>query len=157
MSEEKKEQVAEQADVRGLTDLLETLVPPKNIEIEDVFGNVYKVSSSVSARNQILIMREFDKIKNMETDAEINLDTMPAIIQSMISVATEENIFEGLCTCFGHAHKKVVSQAIEHAKKEGEELTHVGDLFAIEEIVSGIIPLFIRLARKTTKAIQVLS
>jgi hypothetical protein len=157
MSEENKEEVAEQAEVRGLTDLLETLVPPKNIEIEDIYGNMYKVSSSVSARNQILIMREFDKIKNMDTDAEINLDNMPNIIKSMISIATEENIFEALCSCFSHAHKKVVLKSIEYSKKEGDSLDHVGDLFAIEEIVSGIVPLFIRLARKTTKAIQVLS
>ena len=57
MSEEIKQEVPEQ-DLSSLTKLLETLIPPKNISLENVFGDVYDVSSIVSARKQILIMRE---------------------------------------------------------------------------------------------------
>lgn len=156
MSEEVKES-NEQEDVRGLTELLETLVPPKNLEIEDIYGNIYKVSSSVSARSQIKIMREFDKLKELENEVNIQLTDMPSIIQSLVSLASDENVFNALCNCFEIAHAKTVKRAKEESKKEDDLFEHVGDLFSIEEIVSGIIPLFIRLARKTTKLIQVLS
>ena len=154
MSEENEQVQVPEQDLSSLTSLLETLVPPKNISIEDIFGNVHEVSSVVSARNQILIMREFDKIKEMKDSVEINLSNIPAIIESFVSISTNEIIFEVLCNCFEIAHKKVVSKTRLQADKDEQ---HVGDLFSIEEIVSGIIPLFIRLVRKTGQAIQALS
>lgn len=151
----------EQEDVgqlKGITELLETLVPPKNITIEDVFGNEYKVSSSVSARNQIKILREFEKLQKMEEDVQVRLDSIPTIVASLVSVASNDFIFETLCSCFEFAHKGVANKAQKHAKEEeNEELTHVGDLFPIEEIVAGIVPLFIRLARRTGTVIQALA
>lgn len=154
MSEETTQVSPPEQDLSGLTTLLETLVPPKNISIEDIFGTVYEVSSVVSARNQILIMREFDKVKEMEDAIQINLSNLPNIIESFISVSTNETVFEVLCNCFEIAHKRIVK---ETRSKADEDEQHVGDLFAIEEIVSGIVPLFIRLARKTGQAIQALS
>tara|TARA_B100000282_G_C31417106_1_gene347315 strand:+ start:114 stop:578 length:465 start_codon:yes stop_codon:yes gene_type:complete len=154
MSEETNQISPPEQDLSGLTSLLETLVPPKNISIEDVFGTVYEVSSVVSARNQILIMREFDKIKEIKETIKVNLSSLPDIMDSFIVVSTNEIIFNVLCNCFEIAHKKIVA---ETRKKASEDENHVGDLFAIEEIVGGIIPLFIRLARKTGQAIQALS
>lgn len=153
MSEEIKQEVPEQ-DLSSLTNLLETLMPPTNISIEDVFGEVYEVSSIVSARKQILIMREFDKIKKLEEPLPLDISDVPSIIDSFIKISTNEVIFEVLCKCFEVAHKKIV---VKSRTKSSQDEQHVGDLFAIEEIVSGIIPLFIRLARKTSQAIKALS
>jgi hypothetical protein len=153
MSEEIKQEVPEQ-DLSSLTKLLETLIPPKNISVENVFGDVYDVSSIVSARKQILIMREFDKIKNLEEPIPLDISNIPSIIDSFVSISTNEVIFEVLCQCFEIAHKKAVVESREQADKDEQ---HVGDLFSIEEIVSGIIPLFIRLARKTGQVIKALS
>ena len=159
MSEVAEETLADEnlLETRGLTELLETLVPPKNIIIEDIYGNEYKVSSAVSARNQIKIIREFEKIQNMEEDVVVRLDDVQSIVTSLISVASNEFIFEILCTCFEFAHGRVVKKAEREAREEGDDYSHVGDLFAIEEIVAGIVPLFIRLARKTGKVIEALA
>ena len=164
--EENKKSVENTESPKDLTDavtgLLETLVPPTNIEIIDVFGNDYKLSSSVSARKQIKILREFDKLKEISTDdlslAEGNVS---GIVSLIVDVAMNEVVFDVVCNCFFIAHPKTVAKAKAHAENEDVEFEEnhlaVGDLFPIEEIVSGIVHLFIRLARRTGKALAVLS
>ena len=113
MSElEKTPAQAEETSLSSITDLLETLVPPKSINIEDIFGNEYKVSSSVSARRQIQILREFDKLKDMDGEISIDFGDMMAIMNSLVELAMNEKIFSILCNCFYLAHEDIVKKTI---------------------------------------------
>jgi len=146
----------------AVTSLLETLVPPKDIQIVDVFGNEYELPTSVSARKQIKILREFEKLKDIPAEKFSIKDGTPAGIVSMIvDIAMNEIVFDVICKCFYTAHTLTVLKAKTVADEEGVEVEKdhlgVGDLFPIEEIVSGIVPLFIRLARRTGSALAVLS
>ena len=146
----------------AITNLLETLVPPKEIEIIDIFGDTYKVTSSVSARKQILILREFDKMKEISlTPTTAANGSMASIVAMIVDIAMNESVFEAICKCFYLAHPDVAEEARKKAKKAKLKIEDnhlgVGDLFSIEEIVAGIVPLFIRLARRTGTALSILS
>ena len=161
MSEEaKKEEVTESADspknlVDSVKSFLEDLVPPPTVVISDVFGNKYNLLCSVSARKQITILREFDKIeevKNAEIKEEDN------IVQTIIKIASNEDYLAILCRCFKLAHNKCLMKAKEEADKQNYEYEDgellAADLFSLEELATAIIPLFIRLAQRTSQALN---
>ena len=50
-----EEKVPETVERDALMDFLETIVPPENIQFENVFGDKFKYPSMVSARKQIKI------------------------------------------------------------------------------------------------------
>ena len=67
MSEELDIKEQEGSDLLdSLKTFLEDLVPPKEVRVSDVLGNEYDIICSVSARKQIKILREFDKIEEMK-------------------------------------------------------------------------------------------
>ena len=53
MSEENDVEVVEQTQPELIRDLLDKIVPPDSIEIQDLYGNSYTLKSRVSARVQI--------------------------------------------------------------------------------------------------------
>jgi len=158
MSEETEVKTTEESEVNVLDSLksfLEDLVPPSTTVIADVFGNEYELISSISARKQIKILREFDKIeeiKGVEFKDEDN------ILQTIVKVASNEDYLNILCRCFSMAHGKVLQSAKESADKESYEYEDgefmPADLFSLEELAAAIIPLFIRLAKRTSQAID---
>ena len=145
--------------IDSLKSFLATLIPPTAIVVEDVLGNSYDLNCSVSARNQIKILREFDKIKDMESSINLDSDgSVGSLIDTIISVATDEQALTAICRCFALGHPKAVIQAKAHADQNEIEYENgdmaCADLFALEELVTAIVPLFIRLAKRASQALN---
>ena len=140
-----------------LKSLMDTLVPPDNLEITDIFGETYKVSTNISARSQVKIIRELEQVKDMELGLGdlTNLD-VPSVV---FKVAGNEQLMIMMCTCLQLAFPAVVANTEAKAKKKKVpfEQPSPADLFGLEEVVSAIIPLFLRVARRTGQAITALS
>lgn len=150
-----KEKV-EALDTDLILNFLETLVPPNDVKITDIFGTEYEVSTILPFRKQIQVMREFDKLKELANDEDSNLvlnfSSFTSIVESIINIAENETVMHVLCSCFDIANPKVVKKSIAIAKKKDEDVVDgylaVADLFPLEEVIASIIPLFIRLILK---------
>lgn len=162
MSNDKTE-ISEQTELKeqqelsdAFSNIFETLVPPKSVTIEDAFGNIYEISTFISARNQIKLLREFDKIKN-----SVQIELVPEnMLAQIVSLCMKEEFLNILCECFYIGHKSIFTKSLKFAKKQkmvfDDEPQSCADLFAIEEMAAAIIPLFIRMIRRAGQAIQAL-
>lgn len=156
MSEEKEKEIVERD---ALTDFLETLVPPENITFENVFGDTFKYPSMVSARKQIKILRIFDSLQEVELEG-LDFSNMQKIVDSIVKLATNDIVLKGISDCFKIAYPKAIEKSIAKAKKnkyDYEEEYVSADLFSIEELASAIVPLFLRLAKKSGKVLTALT
>ena len=142
--------------IRGL---LSSLVPPDEIVFTNIFGDEFVKPSNVSARKQIKILRIVDDLKEIELDG-LTFDNMQSIVDSIMKLAADERVMKALCNCFSLAHPDALQKTIEKANEincDYEQEFAAADLFSIEELVSSIIPLFIRIAKRAGQAIRALS
>ena len=153
-NEEIKEQASDDL-LDSLKGFLEKLVPPKTVLISDIFASEYELKCSVSARKQIKILREFEKIDTMEGISFSDDDTM---VNSIIKIASNEDYLEILCRCFTLGHPEVLKSAKDKAKEQDYEYEESSmapaDLFAIEELATAVVPFFIRLAKRASQAME---
>jgi hypothetical protein len=159
MSEEKTTEPTEALEKDALLDFLETLVPPENINFENVFGDKFKYPSMVSARKQIKILRIFDSLQEVDLDGLVFTDVQ-SVVDSIVKVATNETVLKGINDCFVIAYPKAIDRSIVKAKKnkyDYEEEFAAADLFSIEELASAIIPLFLRLVKKSGKVLTAIT
>jgi hypothetical protein len=134
-----------------IKNLFSTLALTDRVEIVDVFGDTHEIATSVSARKQIKILNLLEQVK----DIDLNLDLASEnFVAMLLSLANNEPILNMLGKCFDVAYPTLVSDVTLKAQEQGEECADALDLFPIEEIVSAIAPLFIRLAKKTMGAFQ---
>jgi len=142
-----------------LMQMLNTLVPPESVVIHDIFHNKYTCPTSVSARRQIQVMREFDKVKDLDV-GNVTLDNQN-IVTAIMKLAVNEDVLEALSRCFSIAHPKVLEQTKKYADESEMEyedtILAAVDLFALEEIITAIVPLFLRLARRTGQALKAIT
>ena len=158
MSKEEKEEETQPTET--ITDILDKLVPPDEIEIIDIFGNSYKKPCILSARKQIKVVREFEQMILYVNETDLSFSNNVELINSIIKAATDENVLIHLGLCFEQAFPKVVEKSKAYAKKKKIELdpdTPILDIFSIEELVGSVVPLFIRLAKKLSGALATLS
>ena len=136
--------------IRGL---LDQIVPPDSIEIQDLYGNSYTLKSRVSARSQIKIGREFEKAIDGLSVSEI-LDGeslgIQGIISAFIKIASEDKVLKGIDKCFQIAHHGPYKKTLAIAKKDEDMPKNPTaiDFFALEDILGGVLPLFLGLLRK---------
>ncbi len=159
MSEEKPNESTEESNTdAAISAVFDVLVPPEEIEVYDIFGNTYRKKAVVGARIQIKILRRLEDLPeklNFEIDG-----TGTDVINAIIKMASDEKVLYALSDCMAIAHPKIIKAASEIADKndfEYEKDSPVIDLFAIEEIVASIIPLFLRLAQRGGQALGVLN
>ena len=158
MSDEEKMNLEEAGQT--IQGILETLVPPENIEITNIFGDKFTVSGVCSARKQIKILRQIDKIRELGTDLEIE-GSVSGFINGIVLLASNEEILGILSEVFGDTYPRELEQSKKTAKKNKVEFEEgkfaSADLFPLEEMAAAIVPLFIRLARRTGQAITAIS
>lgn len=131
--------------------LFATLVATERVEIHDIFGDTYDIATTISARRQIKILNLLEKVKDIDLNLDLQSENFVAML---LSLANNEPILNMLGECFDVAYPSLVEQVTEKAQLAGEDCKDALDLFPIEEIVSAIAPLFIRLAKKTMGAFQ---
>ena len=134
-----------------IKNLFSTLALTDRVTIVDVFGNTHEIATSVSARKQIKILNLLEQVKDIEIDLDMGADNFVAML---LSLANNEPILNMLGKCFDVAYPNLVADVTLQAQEQGEDCDDALDLFPIEEIVSAIAPLFIRLAKKTMAAFQ---
>ena len=158
MSEEKKEPATPTANeltaasetIKGLFD---GLVPPENVIITDILGDKHTVSGTVSARQQILILRLVEEVKDIEFNFDLQGDDVN-ILEIVLGLAHNEAVLEALGKCFDIAYPQLIKSVAFDAKEKGLAHNDALDLFPIEEIVAAIAPLFIRLAQRAIAAFK---
>ncbi len=158
MSDEEKMNLEEAGQT--IQGILETLVPPENIEITNIFGDKFTVSGVCSARKQIKILRQIDKIRELGSDLEIE-GSVSGFINGIVLLASNEDILGILSEVFGDTYPKELELSKKTAKKNKVDFEDgkfaSADLFPLEEMAAAIVPLFIRLARRTGQAITAIS
>ena len=137
-------------DSAALTVFLDKLVPPEKLEVEDIDGNIYKLRTSISARNQIKVIRRFEEMmKNVDRE-KLTISqpiTVTSILNAFITVSSDEVVMTAMEDCFSLAHPAALKEAISSC---GNKKSKAADVFPIEELLSGVLPLFIRLLKRGT-------
>ena len=85
---------------------------------------------------------------------------MQSIVDSLVKVASNDTVLKGVSDCFCIAYPNAIQKSIAKAKKtkyEYEDEFVAADLFAIEELASAIVPLFLRLVKKSGKVLTALT
>jgi hypothetical protein len=150
-------QTAQTAQETGLDDLrrvIDVMVPPITVEVVDVFGNQYTLAGVVAARVQIQILRLVEGLASLPAGALFaGADaTAGGALKLLTGLAHEPKVLESLAAAFQIAHPRAVEQAMEDARSAGLDPKDAADLFAVEEIVAGLVPLFVRLVKRGTLA-----
>lgn len=152
--------------------LFERLVPPDGATIEDVNGNAYTLPSRLPARRQIRVIRVIERLREIATDATNDerigdalslvqgaegIGLVAALANAALVFASNEEIGELVAEAFDEAFPTVVSLARQRIPAEYEEEREKStalDLFAMEEIIAGLLPFSLRLLKRTSGAIQ---
>ena len=134
--------------------LLDVLDPPDEVVVLDAFGQSHRLTSAVSARAQIRILREFERVKDLPVAQGLDLSGGGGVGLALLMLAQDPDVLSALARCFEIAHPAAVAAARESA---GEiVIEDSADLFPIEELVAGLVPLFGRLIQRSAGAIQAL-
>ena len=140
--------------------LIDVLVPPSTIEIVDAFGNEHKLVSAVPARSQIQIFRIAEELQKSDAVAEVIKnglgDGTGSIAGALMYLGADPHVMSCLAEAFEVAHPLAFAQACESAAELGIDVEDAADCFAVEELVSAIVPLFLRLVKRTAQAASVM-
>jgi len=151
MSEENE---AMQVDSAALTVFLDKLVPPEKLQIEDIGGNKYKLRTSISARNQIKVIRRFEEMMKKVDKSKLVIEqpiTLSSILSAFMTISSDDVVMSAMEDCFQLAHPVVLKDAVSAC---GNKKSKAADVFPIEELLSGVLPLFIRLLKRGTMVIS---
>lgn len=155
------------------TEFLNTLVVPKDTEIEDVLGNTYSVRSNLPAAVEIRLIRSIKQISEMFSiyagdagkvisEASTTAERFSALIDLIVDLCADNEMRAIVATAFAEAHPGVLTTAIERAyadatmvpylpkNKLEADATHV---FSLVDIVGAIVPFVVRAAMKGGKLV----
>lgn len=153
-------------------ELLDRLVPPDAIEVRDVYGGVHRLVTTVSARRQTVLFRAFRSALQrpaVETALAVaNAGGVDGLLASVTGdvgqyaglaavVGSDEGVVEDLATAFAAAFPEAVGAATRRASEAGQRVESAADLFGVEELLAGLVPLSVRLARRGTSALLALA
>jgi len=136
--------------------LLDVLQPPDDVIVTDGFGTTHRLSCSVPARQQIKILRIFERVKDLPVASQLQGIDSGGFAGAIILLATDADVLAALAEVFQLAHPRAYGEASAKAHDLGHEFEDAADLFPIEELVAAIVPLFGRLVHRSAGAIQAL-
>jgi len=140
--------------------ILDVLVPPDDIEVRDAFGNTYNLPAAVPARAQIEILRRVETIREAGILDNLNVDLaggMAGMAGTLVALGSSEEVMSAIAEAFALAHPTAVAGAKAHAKKHKIKVKDAADLFPVEELVAGLIPLFARLVQRAAQAANLMT
>lgn len=157
------EETAVEGSSEGLSDalgeiknIMAVLRPPKEVTVNDIYGNDYELRLFLSAEQQIEVVRILDKMSGDFQDKGFDLSGgAKGIAQSLVSLATDIKVARALGEAFSLAHPKAFDSAKKAAKSEdGKKVSRATEVFSIEDIVSGVVPFLLRSVLKMMDLIQ---
>lgn len=132
-----------------LESLLEKLVPPDSVTIQNCKGESIEIPGSIPARRQIKVFRMMRDLMEIAivSDALSNMSSveLPEILDALITISTEMEVAEKIGEIF--------STAYPFACGDEDPL----DLFAIEEMVTSLVPFSERFIRRLGGGMNVLA
>lgn len=143
---------------------LDKLVLPREVVVTDLSGKEWRVHSSVSARKTVLVSRHLQNAvsepavarASAAMDQLVQADDLAGAVVHAIGLVASEEVVGHLARAFGAAHPDVVRSAWEarptYASNEAVPDDAAADLFALEELAAGVLPLFVGLARRSAQA-----
>lgn len=149
--------------VDPLQELIDRLVPPKAVEIVDLLGNAYRIPTTVSARQNVKLVRELQEMLSEPAvlRAVSRFDStggagLAEMVVQVAGVVSSEEVIDHFAIAFEHAHPAVLLEARLNWLKDDPTRTQAqaadldgADLFAVEELASAILPLFVGLAKRS--------
>jgi hypothetical protein len=152
-----------------LKDLLDRLVPPQAVQIVDLFGNEYRIPTAISARRNVEVTRKIQEViahpaaERALARADLLLgggDGLAEAVVHLVGLVASDEVIEALAAALHAAHPGLYIQARHRAIEAQADLPDEGDLadlFAVEEIAAALVPLFVRLAKRSVQALHVVS
>ncbi|MBU6287597.1 MAG: hypothetical protein KGS10_05490 [Chloroflexi bacterium] len=141
------------AALDGIRDLFETLVPPATLQISDVYGNTYTVRGRIPARTQILVMRELDRLMEVQVDPAMGQALAGGIagaVRAVVTACSDPRVLSALVEAFAVAHPGAVESALGVARANGDPANDAADVFGLEEMAAALLPFFVALAKRTS-------
>lgn len=139
-----------------LRTIIDTMVPPRSVTVVDVLGNEHRLPGAVSARVQVEILRIVESLASLPAGALLSGTEQNArgALSLLLTLAHEPRVLDALSEAFGIAHPGAVERARAAVQAEGGTARDAADVFAVEEIVAGLVPLFVRLVKRGTSAAE---
>lgn len=149
--------------------LLDKLVPPREVVVTDLAGNEYRVPGVVSARRNVEVIRHLQAVLAEPAVARAvgGLDEILAggdlaeSILHVVGIVASPEVVDHLARAFATAHPEALAGA-QRAYVTGaggvyvpgaRDLPDAADLFAVEELAAGLVPLFVGLAKRSVQAL----
>lgn len=144
----------EKKSLSDMRKIIDTMVPPKTVEVVDVLGNEYRLPGAVSARVQVEILRVVEGLSSLPAGALFggSVGDTKGLVAMLSILAREPLVLAALAEAFGLAHPAALAKALAAVRAEGIEANDAADAFAVEEIVAALVPLFVRLAKRGASA-----
>lgn len=147
--------------VQQLRSLFDTLVPPATVAITDGFGGRHTVRGVLVARAQVLVMRHLEALAEAQVPESVRRGALAGgmgdVVAVVVRLASDPEVLRALAEAFTVAHPGAVKAAQENARAAGVDLppnADPSDLFPIEEIVAGLAPFLLRLAKRALDTIS---
>lgn len=146
--------------VDSLRGLFDTLVPPATLTITDGFGGSHVVRGVLVARAQVMVMRHLEALAEAQIPDSVRRGVLSGgmgdVAAVVVRLASDPDVLRALSEAFSVAHPGAVKAAQENARAAGIDLPpnpDPSDLFPIEEIVAGLAPFALRLAKRALDTI----
>lgn len=149
--------------IDALSKFLDRLVPPKEVVVRDLSGAEVRVPSSISARRNVVVMREMQALlalpavdRSMRaigefTDDAFSPENVGSAVVRAVGICADPEVIDRLSTAFAEAHPEVLQGARSRA---GRPEADAADLFSVEELTAALLPLFVGLVRRSVEALR---
>lgn len=141
---------AAKAAVTAITDLLDQLVPPEDVEIVDVYGGRHRLRARLPARAQVLVLRHLEAVFSADVGEDLRqtLQTRGygAALALVARAAANEDVLAGLARAFAAAHPSALAEA--RSRAVDQPVTDAADLFGVEEMAAALLPFFLAPLRR---------
>jgi len=151
--------------------LLNELIPPKVIEVEDITGTVHLLRASLPASVEVKVVRKLEELSKAAdlngalqavSDASENSarEATAVGIDQLLALLGNDELLAVASECFEAAHPLAVRKAIENARADKVSAEHLPeeptakDVFGMADLVSGIVPFALLAGRKIGRTIQ---
>ena len=147
-------------------DLIDVLVPPQTVEVEDITGTVHSLRANLPAAVEVRILRKLRVMGSAMPDLAALADPegditgqATTVVDAVIALCSDEAVLSCVAECFGMAHPRAVREAVVNVAADenlAEYMPATGtpgpaDLFSAVDLVSGIVPFGLRAVSKTGK------
>lgn len=130
-----------EAALRRVSEFLDRIAGPVDVEIQDVFGNTYRIPGMLPARVEARFYRAIREIPNgADVQALPSAGDMRAWGDALLGLLADDRMIDAADEAFVSAFPKVIAAARQAASVQGEAGSRPSDLFPISEVALALSP-----------------